>query len=59
MKYGSPENEKLTYEEAKRLAKEVAVKHIKRKLSADNIKEKTPIWYFAMGVITSINEDKS
>jgi len=59
MKYGSPENEKLTYEEAKRLAKSIAVKHIKLKLSADNVEEKTPVWYFAMGVITSINEDKS
>lgn len=59
MQYGTPENEKLTLEEAKRLAKEVAIKHIKRKLSADNIQEKTPIWYFAHSVITSINEDKS
>lgn len=59
MKYGSPQNEKLTYDEAKILAKEIATKHINRKLSANNIEEKTPIWYFAMSVITSINEDKS
>ena len=43
----------------KREAKELITKHIKKIISANNIKEKSPEWYVLHQLKTSVDEDNT